>query len=336
MIASSPNPQALPSQSPGKPFPKAFPKAISPAKILTKTALPPCALAYLADLARKAGSAHTLRSYRSNLIDFYATQNSASVDEPTILAYVDALIEKGLAHATIAQRIATLRSYCRYLLAHGLITSDPTTNLAPLRSERRLPRTVSIEEAAALLQAAITPSPDDPHDFLARFHRRERDICLLSLLYDCGLRSHEATHLTLDDVDLDAHMLTIRGKGAKTRLVPFCEATLTSLTRWTAVRENCVTSNDTRALLLTVNGNPLSTSDVRRLIARLSKQTGIAASPHTLRHAYATHLLEGGADLRVIQELLGHANIATTELYTHVSTAHLTRSYNAAHPRAAR
>ena len=337
MIASSPSPKAFPSQVTHKPFSKPFPRTISPTKILTKTPLPPSALAYLADLARKAGSAHTLRSYRSNLLDFYSTPTiPLPIDEPTILAYVDALIEKGLAHATIAQRIATLRSYCRYLLAHGLITSDPTTNLAPLRSERRLPRTVSIEEAAALLQAAITPSPDDPHDFLARFHRRERDICLLSLLYDCGLRSHEATQLTLDDVDLDAHMLTVRGKGSKTRLVPFCDATLTALIRWTSVRENCVSRNDTRALLLTVNGNPISTSDVRRLIARLSAQTGIAASPHTLRHAYATHLLEGGADLRVIQELLGHANIATTELYTHVSTAHLTRSYNAAHPRAAR
>jgi site-specific recombinase XerD len=209
--------------------------------------------------------------------------------------------------------------------------------LKPLRTERRLPRTISIEDAAALLAAALDPSPSTtPADALARFHRRERDICLLSLLYDCGLRSHEAVSLTLDDVDLGASLITVWGKGGKMRRVPFCEATGTALKRWIAVRSNCVTSTTTNALLLSVTGKPLSTSDVRRLVSRLAEKTGISASPHTLRHAYATHLLEGGADLRVIQELLGHSSITTTTIYTHVTTAHLTRSYNAAHPRAAR
>jgi len=334
-------------------------------------ALPACAIAYLSDLERKMGSQHTLRSYRSNLIDFYArlaavravapdkpfpkpfsklfagegftapatpSPCSLVLDERVVTDYVDALIAEGKAHATIAQRIATLRSYCRYLVEYGYLQVDPTTRLKPLRSERRLPKTVSIEEAAALLAAAIAPpaTPSTSDDALARFHRRERDICLLSLLYDCGLRSHEVVALTLDDIDLPEHLLTIRGKGGKTRRVPFCEATASALSRWTAVRSNCVSHTDTRVLLLSVTGKPLSTSDVRRLVSRLARQTGIAASPHTLRHAYATHLLEGGADLRVIQELLGHANITTTTIYTHISTAHLTQAYNAAHPRAAR
>lgn len=304
------------------------------------TALPPVASSYIEDLERRMGSAGTVRAYRSNLTQFFASPVApvdAPLDRESAAGFVDHLIAKGSAHATVAQKIATLRSFSRYLLEQGIIDEDPTQHLKPLRTERRLPRTISIEDAAALLAAALDPPPSA--DTLARFHRRERDICLLSLLYDCGLRSHEAVALTLDDIDLPAQMLTIRGKGGKTRLVPFCEATRTALTRWTAVRSNCVTTSSAtppRALLLSVTGKPLSTSDVRRLVARLSKQTGIAASPHTLRHAYATHLLEGGADLRVIQELLGHASIKTTERYTHVATAHLTRAYNAAHPRASR
>jgi site-specific recombinase XerD len=295
-------------------------------------------VAYLQDLDRKMGSAHTVRSYSSNLRKLYAffIANNMQLDDASCRAFIDHLIGQGQAHASVAQKIATLRSYCRYLIEHQHISSDPTTTLKPLRSERRLPRTVSIDEAAALLAAAITPSPDEPRDFLAHLHRRERDVALLSLLYDCGLRSHEAVALTLDDIDLPAHLLRIRGKGSKTRMVPFCEATATALTRWINVRFNCTRHSDTRVLLLSVNGNPLSTSDVRRLVSRLAEKTGISASPHTLRHAYATHLLEGGADLRVIQELLGHANITTTTIYTHVSTAHLTQAYNAAHPRAAR
>jgi site-specific recombinase XerD len=294
----------------------------------------------LADLERKMGSAHTVRSYSSNLRKLYTffAANNMQLNDASCRAFIDHLVDQGQAHATVAQKIATLRSYCRYLVENQDLEpgADPTAHLKPLRPERRLPRTISIEEATALLAAAIAPSPDEEPDFLARFHRRERDVALLSLLYDCGLRSHEVVALTLDDVDLTARLLTIRGKGGKTRLVPFCKETETALVRWTNVRSNCTRASDTRVLLLSVNGNPLSTSDVRRLVARLSAQTGIAASPHTLRHAYATHLLEGGADLRVIQELLGHANITTTTIYTHVSTAHLTQAYNAAHPRAIR
>jgi site-specific recombinase XerD len=322
-----------------KPFSKPFSKEKGPSNFPPPPTLPPYALSYLSDLERKMGSQHTLRSYSSNLRKLYSffIANNMQLNDESCRAFIDHLIGEGQAHASVAQKIATLRSYCRYLIENNYLAADadPTTHLKPLRSERRLPKTVSIDEAAALLAAAIAPSPDDPADPLARFHRRERDIALLSLLYDCGLRSHEAVALTLDDIDLPAHMLTILGKGGKTRMVPFCDATHQALTRWIAARSNSTRSSDTRALLLSVNGNPLSTSDVRRLISRLSKQTGIAASPHTLRHAYATHLLEGGADLRVIQELLGHANIATTTIYTHVSTSHLTKAYNAAHPRAA-
>ena len=322
--------------APTKPFSKPFSKAIPGSENDPSPRLPAFAEAYLSDLERRMGSAHTLRSYRSNLVQFYAAH--LTFDAASCAAFVDELIASGHAHATVAQKIATLRSYSRYLAEHDYLSAgeDPTAALKAPRPERKLPRTVSIDEAAQLLAAAITPSPDDPPDFLERFHRRERDIALLSLLYDCGLRSHEAVALTLDDVDLPAHLLTIRGKGGKTRRVPFCDATSQALTRWIAARSNHPAQSTARTLLLTVNGNPLSTSDVRRLIARLSSRTGIAASPHTLRHAYATHLLEGGADLRVIQELLGHANIATTTIYTHVSTAHLTQAYNAAHPRAAR
>lgn len=327
--------------SPATPFSKPFSKAIPASKIGDPPCLPPCALAYLADLERRMGSKHTLRSYSGNLTQFYAapTTTTRSLDTESCAAFVDGLIADEHAHATVAQKIATLRSYARYLMSTNQLSEDPTAGLRPLRSERRLPRTVSIDEAAALLAAAIAPAPNEPGgsgDTLAHLHRRERDVALLSLLYDCGLRSHEAVSLTLDDIDLHANLLTIRGKGGKTRRVPFCDATLTALTRWIAVRGNVPSHAQTRVLLLSVNGNPLSTSDVRRLVSRLAKRTGITASPHTLRHAYATHLLEGGADLRVIQELLGHSNISTTELYTHVSTAHLTQAYNAAHPRAAR
>lgn len=298
--------------------------------------LPAIATSYIEDLERRMVSANTVRSYQANLAQFFSfpdAPTSAPLDDESAVRFVDHLISRGSAHATVAQKIATLRSFSRYLVDRGLIDHDATSNIKPLRPERRLPRTISMEDAARLFAAALTPPPSS--DTLARFHRRERDICLLSLLYDCGLRSHEAVSLSVDDIDISSQMLTVRGKGGKTRMVPFCDATSSALRRWISVRSNCISSHSDSTLLLSVTGKPLSTSDVRRLIGRLSSQTGIDASPHTLRHAYATHLLEGGADLRVIQELLGHSSITTTERYTHVATGHLTKSYNAAHPRAA-
>lgn len=327
-----------------KPFSKPFSKENTPSGFPPPPPLPPCALAYLSDLERKMGSAHTVRSYSATLRKLYAffAANNMQLDDASCRAFIDHLIGQGRARTTVAQNISTLRSYCRYLVESRQLSSDPTVSLKPLRPESRLPHTVSIEEAAALLAAAITPPATTSGpllDPLARFHIRERDICLLSLLYDCGLRSHEVVSLTLDDIDISARLLTIRGKGNKMRRIPYCEATATALARWTSARGNCVSTSRAdapRALLLSVSGNPLSTSDVRRLVSRLAKQTGIVASPHTLRHAYATHLLEGGADLRVIQELLGHANINTTTIYASVSVKHATDVYLRCHPRAAR
>jgi site-specific recombinase XerD len=257
----------------------------------------------------------TRRAYRTDLRDFAGWLRERGlgledVDVRTLAEYTADLgrARRGLAPATIARRLSAVRG----LVGHSLGPSRvPHAALAP-RRRRRLPETPKLGEIEHAVDAA---DGDEP---LAL-----RNAALLELVYSCGLRSAEAVALDLEDVDLDREQLHVLGKGGKERLVPLGEEAAWRLARWLRDGRPALARGACDALFLSVRGRRLDTSVLRRLLP----------NPHRLRHAYATHLLEGGADLRTIQELLGHASLSTTQIYSHVDARRLRRVYDRSHPR---
>ena len=255
-------------------------------------------------------------------------------------AFSAELGRRGYAPATLARKLSTLRGFTRQLTERGVLAADPAHSLPGPRRRRRLPRVLSVADVDLLVAAT------DGTDPLAL-----RDRLILELLYGCGLRSMELVALRLGDVQAAQAQLIVRGKGGKMRVVPLGDEAAAALRRYLergrgelerqaafAGRTGDAAAGGTRReapLLLSRSGRGLLTSDIRRLVVKYSRLAGIdPASPHMLRHAYATHMLERGADLRAIQELLGHASVSTTQVYTHVSGAHLRRTYDLHHPRA--
>jgi len=300
--------------------------------------------AYLRDLEVRGGSVATRRSYASDLqqlMEWLAARGCTveTLDRRAVRAYTADLGRRGYAPATLARKLSTLRGLSRFLTERGVLGADPTRLLPGPRRRRRLPRVLTEAEVEALLSAAGGTEP------LAL-----RDRAILELLYGCGLRSQEVVALALTDLKPAQAQLIVHGKGGKMRVVPLGEEAAAAVRRYLdrgrgmlgADRAGDGRANDGRAadaerrpLLLSRSGRALLTSDIRRLVVRYCRRAGLdAASPHMLRHAYATHMLERGADLRVIQELLGHASVSTTQVYTHVSGAHLRRVYDLHHPRA--
>ncbi len=288
--------------------------------------------AFLRDLQVRGGSAATRRSYASDLrqlLDWLEGRGQTvdDLDRRSARAFSGELGRRGYAPATLARKLSTLRGLCRFLSERGVLPADPTRLLPGPRRRRRLPRVLSLSDVEAMLAAADGTEP------LAL-----RDRTVLELLYGCGLRSQEAVGLRLADVDMAQAQLLVHGKGAKTRVVPLGEEAAGSVRRYLERGRPRLLARgaaDEGRVFLSRAGRALLTSDIRRLVVKYSQRAGIdAASPHMLRHAYATHMLERGADLRAIQELLGHASVATTQVYTHVSGAHLRRVYDLHHPRA--
>jgi len=268
-------------------------------------------------LSSPALSDATRRAYAADLRDFSTWLRGEGLelddlDVRTLAAYTAELgrARRGLAPTTIARRLSAVRSLARHALGP---TRVPDAALAP-RRPRRLPETPALSEVESAVDAAA---------------RRDggplalRNAALLELVYSCGLRSAEAVGLDLGDVDLDREHLHVRGKGNKERLVPVGEEAAWLLARWLRDGRPQLARGACDALFVSVRGNRLDTSVLRRLLP----------NPHRLRHAYATHLLEGGADLRTIQELLGHASLSTTQIYSHVDARRLRRVYDHAHPR---
>lgn len=288
---------------------------------------------YLRAVAVRGGTQATLRSYRADLkqlLTWLEPQRRplASLDRRTVRAFAAELGRRGYAPATLARKLSVLRGLCRFLVERGVLPADPAALLPGPRKQRRLPHALRLSEVERLL-AAVEAAPG-PLGL--------RDRALFELLYGCGLRSQELVELDQEDVRRDGPELVVRGKGGKTRVVPVGEAAMTALTAYlerARGRLAHAAEAPTAALLLTRRGRRLRTSDIRRLLVQYCGVAGIGpASPHMLRHAYATHMLERGADLRAIQELLGHASVSTTQVYTHVSGAHLRRVYQQHHPRA--
>jgi integrase/recombinase XerD len=230
--------------------------------------------------------------------------------------------------ATLGRKVACLRSFYRHLRREEVIDHDPTAELRGPRKTQRLPRVLSREEVARLLSE---PRGTDP--------RALRDRALLELLYACGLRVSEAVSLQLADVDLEEAMLRARGKGSKERLVPVGSRAVSALRAYRARgRPVLVRVRAEKSLFLNHRGSPLTRQGLYKIVQSHARRAGLdeRMSPHTLRHSFATHLLAGGCDLRSLQEMLGHADLATTQLYTQLSSQRLKEAYFSAHPRATR
>lgn len=280
-------------------------------------------------------SALTIKSYREDLgcLVEYLTELSGRAPEPGAITttdlrgYVAALHEAGYAKSSVSRRLATLRSFFRFAQREGLATNNPAKPLRNPRRERKLPHFLTTEEIARLLES---PPAGDPQGL--------RDRAILETMYSAGLRVSETVGINDEDLDLDNGIVRIRGKGKRERLSPLGSFALRALQRWLAVRNLSPREPQDGRAPVFVNkfGRRLTTRSVARLLEKHIRQAGLDArtTPHTLRHSFATHLLDRGADIRSVQELLGHKSLVTTQIYTHISTAGLREVYERAHPRA--
>jgi site-specific recombinase XerD len=283
------------------------------------------------DLRRRGAAERTRRAYGTDVgeLALWASHlglDPEDLDYPWLRRYAAHLGEGGAAPSTLARKLASLRAFYRVLADHGVVAANPADLLPAPKQPQRLPRTLKPAEVAKLLDRIPAGTPLEL-----------RDRALFELAYASGLRAEELVNLDVGSVDFDAEHVRVEGKGGKTRFVPCGEHALRSIGRYLERARGTLAADPSEpALFLSKSGRRLSTSDVRRRLrvwARHAAQQG-AIHPHALRHSFATHLLEGGADLRAIQELLGHANISTTQVYTRVESARLRAAYSRGHPRA--
>jgi integrase/recombinase XerD len=294
-------------------------------------------LDFLAYLELERGlSRNTLEAYRSDLQqlgEFLGRHgvDPLDVDGPLLSQFVSELAEgredrRPAAASTLQRKVACLRSFYRHLRREGLSEADPTRDLRPPRSRARLPRVLSRDQVNSLLEQPTGTS-----------HAALRDRALLETMYACGLRASEAITLTLGELDLEAGVLIAHGKGAKERIVPIgSKARDTLRTYLEKARPALVGLSDEAHVFVNLRGQALSRQGLYKIVQRHARSAGLDSrmSPHTLRHTFATHLLAGGCDLRSLQEMLGHADIGTTQIYTHLSAERLRDVYFDAHPRA--
>lgn len=285
-------------------------------------------------LSRFAGSLtssadNTVAAYRRDVRDFAVWAERSGVTRPDqverllLRRYVASLTTRRYAKRSIARKVSALRRYFRWQHRIGGIGADPSASLRAPSGEGRLPRVLSSSEVSQLLDA---PSPEDEPTW-----RRHRDDAVLEVMYGSGVRVSELCGLDVSDLNLGQRTATVWGKGSKERSVPLGDVAIEALQAWLRVRHEVVPVEAGAALFGNERGHRLTPRDVRRIVDRRS---ATPTHPHALRHSFATHLLDGGADLRVVQELLGHADVATTQRYTHVSNERLRSVYAKAHPRA--
>lgn len=281
------------------------------------------------DLGR---AALTVTAYHRDVRDFIAFASDHGLEHPdevelgVLRRYLAHLGERGYARATIARRASSLRTWFAFLLRRGITSADPAQLLGTPKRGQPLPRVLRPEQVAELLSVPERSTPDG-----------RRDRALLEVLYSTGARVSEACGLDLTAVDLQQGQLRVLGKGSKERILPMGEPAVEALSAYLRyARPHLVATGPVpEAVFLNQRGQRLGTRDARRIVTRCAREAGLGkVTPHTLRHSYATHLLEGGADLRTVQELLGHASLATTQRYTHLSRGRLVEIYTAAHPRA--
>lgn len=282
-------------------------------------------------------SPNTISAYRDDLESFtgflcndYFTMGRdqielSRVDHLTVRSYLAHLSRRKLARASVARHLSALRSFFKFLVREGAVESNPARTVATPKREKHLPTVMQPSDVALLLEQP------DRNETLGL-----RDAAYLELLYASGLRISELVGIDIDDLELRARLVKVHGKGSKERIVPFGTKAEEALRAWMAVRNELVTDVEEQAVFVNYRGKRITTRSVRRLFDTYLKQAALRAgiSPHTMRHSFATHLLNAGADLRGIQELLGHASLSTTQKYTHLNDWQLIAVYKKAHPRA--
>ena len=289
-------------------------------------------------VAERNVSPYTVRNYTADLCGskklkgFFAflkergISSPGEVDRHVLRDYMGYLVEQSIVKASIARKLSAIRSFYRYMVREGILVTNPIEKASSPKLDKRLPSFLTVEETVRLLEAA------DLSDPVGR-----RDRALLEMLYASGLRVSELAQLNLEQVDLDTNEIRVWGKGSKERVVLMGEPAASALSAYLSQdRPELLGKKRSSALFLNRDGERLSQRGVQRMLEKYAKLAGIGkrVHPHVLRHTFATHLLDGGADLRVVQELLGHADLSSTQIYTHVTKSHARKVYLSAHPMA--
>ncbi|MCX7724697.1 MAG: tyrosine recombinase XerC [Thermodesulfovibrio sp.] len=278
---------------------------------------------------QKGDSPHTFRAYKKDLEEFFefAKVEPEKVDPIVIRGFISEQILKGKSKTTVARKLSTLRSFFSYLYSEGLIKNNPARVVSSLKIKRNIPRFLTVDDAFRLVEA---PSEES--------FTVQRDRAILELFYSSGIRVSELCGLNIEDLDLKQGLIKVKGKGKKERIVPLGKKAKEALKKYLAIRhlvriKKKISLDDT-PLFINNRGKRISDRQVRRIVEKYAKIIGVVekVTPHTIRHTFATHLLMEGADLRVIQELLGHTSLSTTQIYTHVDLKHLLDVYDKAHP----
>lgn len=289
-------------------------------------AIKECIAKYLSELERRGASAHTVRNYRSDLAQFenyFAPPGvqpppMESLVLPLLREWLGSLFDHGLETTSIRRKLAAVRALCKFLRTEGVLEVNIAARLRTPKVKQRLPDVMSEEKANHLIDASVALA-------------KERDLAILELLYGCGIRVAELVGIDLEDIDLRERWLRVLGKGNKERQVPLGVIAVGAIERYLTVR-----TSPERALFINSRGKRLGDREVRRLVKKYAVLTtgDSGVHPHSFRHAYATHLLSDGADLRAIQELLGHSRLSTTQKYTQVTLTELQAIYDRTHPKA--
>jgi integrase/recombinase XerC len=291
---------------------------------------------FLRHLRERNASAHTIKAYAGDLDNFAAYIGSRgwkTIDHIAIRGFLSHLYDKGLSKTSVARALAAVRSLYRWLAQEGVVEQNPAKLVSTPRLPKKLPRVPTIEEMNFVLDGKMPEVASFP----------ERDRLMLELLYGCGIRNSELVGINLDDISLSNEAILIHGKGKKERYVPFGGSALAALAVYLPWRQQLLATlkktmpaKSMPALLVNQRGGRLTTRSVGRIVKRIAVAKGLSPEvhPHTLRHAFGTHMLEEGADLRAIQELLGHERLATTQRYTQLSVKHVMDVYDQTHPRA--
>ena len=297
----------------------------------TKTTVEKSVNRFLQTLRQRNSSAHTIKAYTGDLQNFanYAgSRDWKNIDHITIRGFLSHLYERGLGKTSVARALAAVRSLYRWLAQEGVVEQNPAALVSTPKLAKKLPRVPTIEEMNNVLDGQMPEIASFP----------ERDRLLLELLYGCGIRNSELVGINLDDIRLSMEAILIRGKGKKERYVPFGDSAKAALAAYLPARQQLLASlhKHTPALLISRRGGRLTTRSVGRIVKKIAVAKGLSPDvhPHTLRHAFGAHMLEEGADLRAIQEMLGHERLSTTQRYTQLSMKHVLHVYDQTHPRA--
>ncbi|MGA2690369.1 MAG: tyrosine recombinase XerC [Candidatus Korobacteraceae bacterium] len=287
---------------------------------------------FIRALQERNASAHTIKAYRTDLAqfaDYIGPQNWRHIDHVLIRGYLASLYERGLSKTSVARALAALRSLYRWMAQEGEVEQNPAALVATPKLPKKLPRVPTIEEVNTVLDSEMPEC--------SAFS--ERDQVILELLYGCGIRNSELIGINLDDIRWSNEVVLVRGKGRKERYVPFGDSAKAAVQAYLPARQRVLGETkrtSERALLINLRGARLTTRSVGRIVKQIAVARGLSPDvhPHTLRHAFGTHMLEEGADLRAIQEMLGHERLSTTQRYTQLTVKHVMEVYDKTHPHA--